>query len=311
MDNSWRAVVKVLRSPVRVVRTLADDLVTTVFPADCRCCDGPLERAAAVPVCETCVGRVKPSNMAGCGRCGEAMDLDLDLEDARFAGMLAEGFVCRECRLAEPEFARAVAYGSYAGELRELIRLLKFDHVPGVARLLGRQMAEAVLMLEGQAASGLLVIAVPLFRERERQRGYNQSVLLADEALDWLKKARPDWKLVASHRTLERHRHTESSYVLSRKGRRRNLSGAFRVTEDIARTRGVADRRSVHQRRDGARMRAGARASRGREGLGGGAGKASAEACRAAARGSGRVCGGVGSGGVRGRANTEIPAAPE
>ena len=171
--------------------------------------------------------------MFGCSKCGEAINLDLDLEDARFAGMLAQGFLCRECRLAEPEFTRAVAYGSYDNEMRGLIHLLKFARVRGVARLMGRRMAEAVLLLEGQASSELMVVAVPLFKQRERQRGYNQSVLLADEALRWLRKMRPEWKLVAAHAAMERRKSTESSFVLSRKGRRRNLAGAFKVTGDV------------------------------------------------------------------------------
>jgi ComF family protein len=171
--------------------------------------------------------------MLGCGKCGEAINLDLDLEDARFAGMLAQGFVCRECRLAEPEFTRAVAYGSYDNEMRGLIRLLKFGRVPGVARLLGGRMAEAILQLEDEAARELLVVAVPLFKNRERQRGYNQSVLLADEALRRLKTLRPEWKLTRAHGLVERRRSTESSFVLSRKGRRRNLSGAFHVCADV------------------------------------------------------------------------------
>jgi predicted amidophosphoribosyltransferase len=140
--------------------------------------------------------------MLGCGKCGEAINLDLDLEDARFAGMLAQGFVCRECRLAEPEFTRAVAYGSYDNEMRGLIRLLKFGRVPGVARLLGGRMAEAILQLE-------------------------------DEALRRLKTLRPEWKLTRAHGLVERRRSTESSFVLSRKGRRRNLSGAFHVCADV------------------------------------------------------------------------------
>ena len=48
-----------------------------------------------------------------------------------------------------------------------------------------------------------------------------------------MKTLRPQWKMAAAHRSIERRRSTESSYVLSRKGRRRNLSGAFRVTGDV------------------------------------------------------------------------------
>jgi len=228
--SGWRAVVRVLRSPVR---TVVNDLVTTVFPADCRCCEGPLQRLSTVPVCEACVGRVVRHQILGCGRCGEAVNLALEMEDVRFAGMLAGGLLCRDCRLAAPEFVRAVAYGSYDMEMRGLIALLKFHGVRGVARLLGWQMAEAILQLEGEAAAELLVIAVPLFKERERQRGYNQSVLLAGEALRRLKRLRPGWKLTAAHEMLERRKSTESSFVLSRKGRRRNLAGAFKVIGDI------------------------------------------------------------------------------
>ena len=227
--SGWRAVVRVLRSS----GTLVDDLVGTVFPADCRCCEGPLERAGKVPVCDACVGLVRRNDLPGCGRCGEALDLDLDMEDARFAGMLAEGLLCRECRMAAPEFARAVAYGPYDGELRELIGLLKYERISGVAKLLAPHLGEVILQLESVAARELLVVAVPLFAARERLRGYNQSVLLADAALRWLRRVRPDWQLQAQHGAMERRRSTESSYVLSRVGRRRNLRGAFRVTGDV------------------------------------------------------------------------------
>ena len=150
------------------------------------------------------------------------------MEDARFAGM-----VCRVCRMAAPPFARAVAYGVYDDELRELIHLLKFGGVADAAKLLGPRLGQAVMGLEGAAAGDLLVVAVPLFKARERQRGYNQSVLLADAAVAWLKRARPEWKLTAAHRTLRRVRRTESQYVLSPKGRRRNLLGAFAVAGEV------------------------------------------------------------------------------
>ena len=222
-----------LHVPARLARSMVDDFSTTFFPANCRSCEGPLEQIGAVPVCKTCLGKVTPTTLSCCSRCGEAINLDLDLEDLRFAGLLAEGFRCRECTLAAPPFERAVTFGTYSDELRTLIHLLKFQGVRAVARVLGGRLAEAILLLEGKAASNLLVIAVPLFRARERQRGYNQSVLLATEALRWLRQLRPEWKLTAAHTALVRVRRTEGQWVLSRKGRRRNLQGAFAVREDV------------------------------------------------------------------------------
>jgi ComF family protein len=232
---SWRAVVRVLRSPAG----LLDDVVTTVFPADCRCCDGPLLRAGLVPVCETCVGRVRQSRMAACGCCGEALGLDLNLddnlEDARFAGQMAHSLRCRECRMAEPAFTRAVSYAGYEDELRTLIGLLKFEGMRGLAGMLGDKLAEAVLRLEGSAGFAatpeLLVVAVPLFAARERQRGYNQSVLLAERAVKRLRKVRPEWTLTAAHPVLQRVRQTAAQFELAKAERRRNLRGAFAVPE--------------------------------------------------------------------------------
>ncbi len=215
-----------------------NDLVTTIFPADCRCCAGPLTEAGPVPVCEACVGRAASrSELHGCSRCGEALDLgsfsDLDLDDVRFARLLPEGLLCPECRLVPPEFDRAVSHATYTGELRTLIQLLKFDGVPATAKMLGDLLAGAILQLGQQAGGELMVVAVPLHRRRERQRGYNQSVLLARRALRRLRVLRPEWRLTEAHGALTRQRSTEAQYELSRKGRRRNLRGAFRVTGDV------------------------------------------------------------------------------
>ena len=60
-------------------------------------------------------------------------------------------------------------------------------------------LARAIEMLEGEAAKELVVVAVPLFPAKERQRGYNQAVLMADAALAELKKSGPEWRLRAAH----------------------------------------------------------------------------------------------------------------
>jgi ComF family protein len=78
------------------------------------------------------------------------------------------------------------------------------------------------------------VVAVPLFPAKERQRGYNQSVLLADAALAELKRSRPAWKLRAAHGAIRRVKDTQSQYELTPKGRRDNLRGAFAVANGAA-----------------------------------------------------------------------------
>lgn len=157
------------------------------------------------------------------------------MEGVRFAGQFpAEGLLCAPCRMAAPEFERAVAYGIYQDELREMVHLLKYERVSALARPLGAMLARAVETLEGQAGAELTVIAVPLFASRQRQRGYNHAVLLADAAMAELRRTRPEWKLRAAHGAMRRIRDTESQFALTPHGRRRNLRGAFAVAENAA-----------------------------------------------------------------------------
>jgi ComF family protein len=208
-----------------------DDLVTTVYPTDCRACGGPLLHAGFSPVCNHCIDGVQRQSMTLCGRCGEA----LDMEGVRFAGQFpVEGLLCSPCRMAPPEFERAVAYAVYQDELREMVHLLKYERMSAMAKPLGRMLARAIEMLDAEAGRDLLVVAVPLFPSKERERGYNQAVLLSDAALSELRKSRPEWRFEAAHGVIRRVKDTRSQFELTPKGRRRNLQGAFAVTNGSA-----------------------------------------------------------------------------
>ena len=184
-------------------------------------------------VCESCVARVEAQDrLAGqfnalCSRCGDA----LGMESARFAAAMGTT-ECTMCRLGPPEFARAVAYAEYEGEMREMLHLLKFVGVRTVAgHVLGEWLAQAVLKLEDQAARAMIVIPVPLFAARERSRGFNQATLLAQSAIQHLRKRRRGWKLELKTRALARVKDTHALFAMQPHQRRKSLQGAFRVMD--------------------------------------------------------------------------------
>ncbi len=166
-----------------------------------------------------------------CLVCGEA----LGMESERFAeGFGDAGRVCTPCRRVPPGFARAVAYGMYEGELREMVHLLKYEQVRSLARPLGRMLADAVELLAGEvseASEELLVVAVPLFGKKERGRGFNHAELLAGAALRRLRRTRPEWRLRSAHDLMQRVRETESQFGLTPHARRLNVRGAFAVRD--------------------------------------------------------------------------------
>jgi ComF family protein len=122
-----------------------------------------------------------------------------------------------------PHFLKAAAYGAYDGELRELIHLLKYEQVEPAAGVLGRLLAQAIHKL-GPIADSILVIPVPLYRSKRRERGFNQAELIARAAL---KNEAFRCELRAD--VLERTRPTVSQIGLTRAQRIENVRGAFRV----------------------------------------------------------------------------------
>jgi ComF family protein len=126
-------------------------------------------------------------------------------------------------------FERAVAYAVYQDRLREMVHLLKYERMQGIATLLGGMLAESILTLQADAARDLIVVAVPLFPSKQRQRGYNQSELLADAAISELHQLAPEWRLNRVPSLLTRRRDTRSQFELNPRSRRRNLEGAFAI----------------------------------------------------------------------------------
>jgi ComF family protein len=128
----------------------------------------------------------------------------------------------------EPTFAKASAYGSYEGGLRELVHLLKYEQVRPAAGVLGRMLREAIADLEPSfRAAEILVVPVPLYSRKLRQRGFNQSEVIVRAAL---KHAGQD-RLTLDTAVLERRRETQTQTGLTRHQRRENIRGAFVVAK--------------------------------------------------------------------------------
>ncbi len=199
----------------------AEGLFSVLFPSDCRICGLPLLNISRLPVCPECLGDIDAIEGHVCSICGERVLSSYALQDDD--GLLR----CPMCRRIERPFERAVAYGSYEGGLRELVHLLKYNGVRPAANVLGRMLAEALARLKpefGQETG--MVIPVPLFKGKRRQRGFNQAELIARAALK-IYDAQERLRLAPG--ILLRTRETTSQIGLTSHQRRENLRGAFSV----------------------------------------------------------------------------------
>ncbi|MGB6385588.1 MAG: ComF family protein [Terriglobales bacterium] len=134
---------------------------------------------------------------------------------------------CALCQRMDPPFERAVAYGSYDGQLRDLIHLLKFQQVRPSSAVLGRMLAKTIANLEPAMPVGTIaVVPVPLHKRKQAQRGFNQAEVIAQGALKELSRPK---RFELCTGVLLRRRETGSQIGLTRHQRRANMRGAFAV----------------------------------------------------------------------------------
>jgi len=158
-----------------------------------------------------------------CARCGDPLP-----------GTGSDAMLCRACRMAPPDFERAVAYAPYEDRLRAAIHALKYDRMHPAARRMGAMLAQAIAKLAVEAPQEMLVVPVPLHRAKYAERGFNQARVLAAHALRALRRSHPLWKLTLAPSTLMRLRATESQAGLTPRQRRMNVRGAFQVSDRAA-----------------------------------------------------------------------------
>lgn len=191
---------------------LVDSALTIVYPQACVVCGESVEARRDGIVCARCwtETRVFTGGETVCHKCGALAQTDVKTEER------IETF-CRRC--GEDEFDVARAVGVYEGALRASILALKKK--PFVSQHL------AELLFDTQRRQPLNrathIIPVPLHEERLKERGFNQSAVLA-KSLSALTK------LPAHENCIVRTMHSEKHRSgMDAKARRESVSGAFTV----------------------------------------------------------------------------------
>jgi ComF family protein len=193
-------------------RELGVGALDLLLPVHCVACERPVGRQRDV-VCATCWGRLRPMRHPQCGRCGHPTD----------------GRACRWC--AEfPPYLRALRSACWfeAGAAEDVVHALKYGGWTAAAIGMAERMSR-LPWPEDVVAERRAVIPVPLAPGRLRERGYNQSALLAEH----LSRR---WRVPLWADALLRTRATRTQTRLTPDQRLRNVAGAF-LASDGARDR--------------------------------------------------------------------------
>lgn len=172
-----------------------------LFPPQCVVCKAPKQW-----LCQSCYNKIALIVPPICQHCGTPIP--------------GPSSICAQCRHNPLQFIDGIRSASYFEDnpIRPAIHFLKYRNHKAVVTALANILVQAYQRY-GLAAD--VIVPVPLHPARLRERGYNQSQLLAQAVSQEL-------GLLVNVSSLQRTRQTKSQMTLGSSERRHNVAGAFK-----------------------------------------------------------------------------------
>lgn len=167
----------------------------------CFSCSSRLDRAQDV-LCAQCMSQIHVLNIDSCPRCRSL------LKDGK----------CENCDTGEIYYDAAYSAWLFEGPIQDVIHSFKYLSFRGLSKWLGEAMFQAYEE-KAKLQSCDVITPVPLYYTRQKERGYNQSELLARYISQ---KSQVQYDAL-----VKRTKYTISQTLLSKQQREHNLDGAF------------------------------------------------------------------------------------
>lgn len=188
-------------------KTLMKKITNLLFPEKIKCafCGKDVPDFDNKPYCDECEENLPFNNEHRCKIC--------DME------IVGKGDICDFCKHNKKSFDKARAPFKYEGTIRSTVLKFKNDNAKYLAYPMALLMSNS---LPNEMKDFDLIVPVPTTEKVLKKRGYNQSLLLANEIGKLMDKpVRSD--------ILLKIKDTPAQKELSFKDRKKNLVGAFKI----------------------------------------------------------------------------------
>ncbi len=137
-----------------------------VFPSNiyCICCGSVIDRTRPYALCDRCIQKFHWMGKKTCQKCGK---------------ILEEGYVhdwCIDCRTMDHQFVKGFTCTRYGLYERVLMMDYKYHDKAWIGRKVGDILTDR---MQRELFQPDLLVPVPIHKEREAKRGYNQVELMA------------------------------------------------------------------------------------------------------------------------------------
>ncbi len=140
-----------------------NDLEKFTFPAFCPICENELKKNEII--CQKCLDKTFFVSRKKCKICGKP---------------IKSGKICKKCKEETKYFDFVISCGSYVPPFSDIIKIYKYRNRPSLSKQLARKLYSNYLS-RGDVQDIKYSTWVPMTGAEKRERGYNQSRLLAFE----------------------------------------------------------------------------------------------------------------------------------
>ena len=185
--------------------------IRILYPANCVLCQIPL-MIEEIHLCISCVKKIEPLKVPICLRCARSL-----------APYGNHRLICSQCRSERPYYDRGFALVPYEEPIKNIFHQIKFQKklwlIKIFSGLLERLPSSEMINYE-------MIVPVPLDSRRERERGFNQALIIAQMLSGLNLKNTPQIKKV-----LAKKKRTLPQSQLKREERLNNLENVFSLRQ--------------------------------------------------------------------------------
>lgn len=191
-------------------------LLDALYPPRCPICDGLL--LPGTLICDGCRAQAIVLREPVCKRCGK------QIRDAQRE-------YCLDCAKKPHRYRQGKAVFVYKGGIRQSLYRFKYAGKREYAVFYAREAADlhGAWVQKNQIEA---IVPIPMYRGKQRRRGYNQAEVFAEELGRRL-------QLPVEKKIVQRVRDTTPQKNLNEKERKDNLKNAFQFTDNIVKYKRV------------------------------------------------------------------------
>ncbi len=178
-------------------------IIDAIFPKFCLKCG-----REGVWVCSVCGETLQSYKVVGCLICKKGSETN----------------ICRDCAIDAPVSFLFSACSYTDPLIKKIVRALKYEYVTELGEIMGGMLARRMNDCKYACVSDACVVPIPIHIKKFRDRGFNQSDLIAR---GYAKEINMSYVSDALIRTV----HTKSQVELLRAERIQNITGAFAVRD--------------------------------------------------------------------------------